>query len=74
MHDFCRSVWQNGVNAGVPEKDLMDATGRKTRSIADRYNVTDESRLEAVQQRMGDAYGNAQPDRKVSGTGEVWGK
>ncbi|MGD8868053.1 MAG: hypothetical protein PVI01_10495, partial [Gemmatimonadales bacterium] len=31
MHDFCRSVWQNGVNAGVPEKDLMDATGRKTR-------------------------------------------
>ena len=70
MHDFCRSVWQNEVNAGVPEKDLMDATGRKTRSIADRYNISDESQLEAVQQRMASAYGRAQPDRKVSSMGE----
>ncbi len=54
IHDLCRSTWQLMVNAGIPEKDIMDAVGRKTRSIADRYNITDEDRLAAVDQRLGD--------------------
>ncbi|UCC84232.1 MAG: tyrosine-type recombinase/integrase, partial [Gemmatimonadota bacterium] len=75
MHDFCRSAWQNGVNAGIPEKDLMDAFGRRTRSIADRYNITDEARLAAVDEKLGQVAETARPERKVVNlTGEGRGK
>jgi len=52
LHDFCRSTWQVMVDAGLPEKDIMDAVGRKTRSIADRYNITSRRRLKAVDEKL----------------------
>ncbi len=52
LHDFCRSTWQVMVDAGIPEKDIMEAVGRKTRSIADRYNITSRRRLQAVGQKL----------------------
>ncbi len=64
LHDFCRAAWQNGIDAGVPEKDLMDAFGRKTRSIADRYNITTTERLAAVDERLASTV-SAAPPRKV---------
>jgi hypothetical protein len=52
LHDFCRSTWQVMVDAGVPEKDIMEHVGRKTRSIADRYNITSRRRLQNVGRKL----------------------
>jgi hypothetical protein len=65
IKDLDRSTWQLMVNAGIPEKDIMDAVGRKTRSIADRYNITDEERLAAVDDRLSEVVDGVEPEEKV---------
>jgi hypothetical protein len=40
------------VDADIPEKDIMEAVGRKTRSIADRYNITSRKRLQRIGKKL----------------------
>lgn len=39
LHDFRRTMVHNQVHAGVNEKDIMQTTGHKTRSVFERYHI-----------------------------------
>jgi integrase len=66
FHDLRRTALTNMIEAGFSEKEAMEISGHKTRSVFDRYHIVSERRLKCLAERL-ETHMQTK-EREVSGT------
>lgn len=73
IHDLRRFAASRMAEMGIHERDAMELLGMETRSIFDRYNITNSRRKIAAVEKLAGAL-DAEPTRKVVALGQRQGK